>query len=39
MMSETVESSFDEQGEMNENPAPVTPDVNTLKDPLQEELE
>ena len=39
MMSETVESSFDEQGDMNENPAPVTPDVNTLKDPLQEELE
>lgn len=39
MMAETEEPSFDEQGDMNENPAPETPDVDTLIDPLQEELE
>lgn len=39
MMSETADPSLDEQGDMNENPAPETPDVDTLKDPLQEELE
>lgn len=38
-MSETANPTLDEQGGMDENPTPVIPDVDTLEDPLQEELE
>ena len=38
-MSETANPTLDEQGWMDENSAPVMSDVDTLEDPLQEELE
>ncbi|MGN0245147.1 MAG: hypothetical protein ACI4DK_04155 [Lachnospiraceae bacterium] len=38
-MSETANPTLDELGGMDENSAPVMPDVDTLEDPLQEELE
>ena len=38
-MSETANPTLDEPGGMDENSAPVMSDVDTLEDPLQEELE
>ena len=38
-MSEIANPILDEQGGMDENSAPVMSDVDTLEDPLQEELE
>ncbi|MDD6657701.1 MAG: hypothetical protein PUE95_10515 [Lachnospiraceae bacterium] len=38
-MSETANPTLDELGGMDENSAPIMPDVDTLEDPLQEELE
>lgn len=38
-MSETANPTLDELGGMDKNSAPVMPDVDTLEDPLQEELE
>lgn len=38
-MSETANPTLDGLGGMDENSAPVMPDVDTLEDPLQEELE
>lgn len=38
-MSESSNPTLDERGGMDGNPAPVIPDVDTLADPLQEELE